>query len=100
LEEDEDDDDDDDEDGGALYILDFGGERGREEASAEEGWSLGKSGGIYEAHLENLAFIVPDASPSSSSLIVGSLLTTLYNCSVFSANLFFHLCFCFLPLLL
>jgi hypothetical protein len=65
-----------------------GGGGGKAGCFREGGIARFSDGGISDTHLANLAAAVPDASPSSSSHMVGGLLTNLFICSVFSSNLF------------
>jgi hypothetical protein len=68
-------DNDDDEDGGARGYLVFGGSGGGIEGSVVKGEITGFSdGGICDAHLASLAAAIPDASSSSSLIMVGGLL--------------------------
>jgi hypothetical protein len=67
----EDKDDNYEENGGALRLLDLGGDRGGREGFFEEGGSSGRSGGICEANQDSLSPAALEVSPSSSSLMVG-----------------------------
>jgi hypothetical protein len=84
-----DDDNEHEDEGGAHGFLDFGGGAGGIEDYLGEGCiARFYDWGIYDTYLANQSAVAPDpALSSSSSIMVGGLLTIFCICSAFALNL-------------